>query len=49
MDDRGEAEFFLVGEEVLVSVVDLLVIRHAHALVIALGFVFHLGAAFVDD
>ena len=44
-----KAELFLVCQKILVSLIDFFVVRHAHAVVIALGLVFHLSTAFVED
>ena len=44
-----KTEGFLVCQKILVSAIDFCVVRHAHAVMIALGFVFHVSAAFVED
>jgi hypothetical protein len=41
--------FFFFGEQILVGVVHLLIVRDAHAVMISFRLVFNFGAAFVKD
>ncbi len=48
-DDFFQTELLFFRHQIFVGAIDLLVVLHAHAVVVAKGFVRHIGAAFMDD